>query len=368
LLTTLSTQASSKDGPTITGVYELWLPQLVADGIAAAAPEEFATDITQNYSDGIVSAASIDENIYGYPNEVVLYALNYNKALFAEAGIDTPPSNWEELVDYAKKLTKKDGNGRIEQQGFGLINSWDSGVVHPWMSLVYSNGGQLLTDDYKPLLDSEEIKETTKLYDTFIFEEEVTDPEQATANASTTGPYLDNFANGKTAMIIMANWWESALKDSMGDDFENIATAPIPVGPSGNESVSVFYSWMTMVNAHASEAEQQSAWEFLQWLNTKESGENGSSAMGDLLMGMGIIPSNNLDIDAHQDSFETPFLKTYIEELETARPLPAVLGGSEVIHALQIHLEEMEFGSSSYEDALTNAQEEISNILQSNYE
>src|SRR5690625_3816755 len=112
LLTTLSTQASSKDGPTITGIYELWLPQLVADGIAAAAPEVFATDITQHYSDGIVSAASIDEHIYGYPNEVVLYALNYNKALFAEAGIDTPPSNWEELVDYAKKLTKKDGNGR----------------------------------------------------------------------------------------------------------------------------------------------------------------------------------------------------------------------------------------------------------------
>ena len=35
-------------------------------------------------------------------------------------------------------------------------------------------------------------------------------------------------------MIIMANWWEWALKAGMGDKFANIATAPIPVGPSGD--------------------------------------------------------------------------------------------------------------------------------------
>ena len=30
----------------------------------------------------------MDGTIYGYPNEINTYALNYNKRLFAEAGID----------------------------------------------------------------------------------------------------------------------------------------------------------------------------------------------------------------------------------------------------------------------------------------
>ena len=30
-----------------------------------------------------------------------------------------------------------------------------------------------------------------------------------TADANTTGPFLDNFVSGNTGMIIMANWWES---------------------------------------------------------------------------------------------------------------------------------------------------------------
>ena len=89
------------------------------------------------------------------------------------------------------------------------------------------------------------------------------DPAMGTADANTTGPFLDNFVSGKTGMIIMANWWESALKGGMGDKFADIATAPIPVGPSGDKPRSISYSWMTVVNAKASPEEQKEAWDFL---------------------------------------------------------------------------------------------------------
>ena len=80
---------------------------------------------------------------------------------------------------------------------------------------------------------------------------ESTDSTMSAANANTTGPYLDNFVNGRTAMIVMANWWQSALKQAMGDNYKNVATAPIPTGPSGTKSSSISYSWLTMVNAKA---------------------------------------------------------------------------------------------------------------------
>ncbi|WP_449537962.1 extracellular solute-binding protein [Ferdinandcohnia sp. Marseille-Q9671] len=367
LLTTLTTQSSGSGAPTITSIYDLWLPQLVKDGIAAPAPQDNADDVKANYPEGLANAITIENAVYGYPNEVNLYALNYNEKLFQEAGLSGPPKDWDELVDYAKKLTKTDSSGRITQQGIGIINSWNSGVVHPWLSLLYSNGGELLDENHKPLLDSKEAKETMELYDELINGIKSTDPAMGTANASTTGPYLDSFANENTAMIIMANWWQSALQDSMGDNFKHIKTAPVPVGPSGSSSHSVSYSWLTTVNAKSDEVQQEAAWKFLQWLNSDESGADGSSAMGDILMGMGIIPSRNSDIDAHQETLNTPFLKSYVDELKNAKGFPIVLGGNELTTTFQQNIELMEFGEATVEETIKTSQELLSDLMSQHY-
>ncbi len=367
LLTTITTQGGSASGPTIMGIYNLWMPQLVQDDLLAPAPDTNIQDIQQAYSSSINSAVQVNGKTYGYPNEVDLYALNYNKALFQEAGIAGPPRTWNELVSDAKKLTKRDSSGNFIQQGFGIINSWNSGVVHPWLSLVNSDGGQLLSSDHKPLLNTTPSEETTNLYYQLIFTDKTTDPAMNQANASTTGPFLDNFANGKTAMIIMANWWESDLQASMGNKFTNVATAPIPVGPSGNQSRSVSYSWSTVVNSHASQAEQDAAWKFLKWLNGPQSGQNGSSAMGDILMGMGILPSRTTDLQAHQSQLNSPFISTYVAELPNSMPFPTVLGGDELTTSLQKSIESVMFGQNSPQQAMQQAQANLSQILSGYY-
>ena len=363
LLTTITTQAGSSSGPTIMGIYDLWMPQLVQNGVLATAPDSYTQDIQTAYPKGIVSGVSVDSKIYGYPNEIDLYALNYNKALFAEAGISAPPKTWAEMTADAQKLTKRDSSGKITQQGFGIITSWNSGVVHPWLSLVNSNGGELLSSDHKPQLNSTSVQQTADLYHQLIAVDHTTDPAMGEANASTTGPFLDNFANGKTAMIIMANWWQSALKDSMKDKFSNIATAPIPVGPSGNGSHSVSYSWSDVVSAHASQDQQTAAWKFLKWLNGADSGKNGSSAMGDILMGMGILPSRTSDVQAHQSELSDPFIKTYVDEMANAIPFPIVLGGDEITTKLQKDIESLAFGQASPQQAMSQAQTDLSQIL-----
>ena len=189
----------------------------------------------------------------------------------------------------------------------------------------------------------------------------------ATADANTTGPFLDNFVSGKTGMIIMANWWESALKAGMGDKFADIATAPIPVGPSGDKARSISYSWMTVVNAKAPADEQKAAWDFLSWLNGPESGPNGASAMGDILMSMGILPSRTSDGKAFADRLSgDPFLKGYTDTLADAKGFPVVLGGQEFSESLQKTLEGMQFGQLSAADAQKTAQDDATEILARN--
>lgn len=91
LLDTVRTQASTPDGPTISGLYDAWLPELVRDGLAAPAPAEYADDINSAYPAPLAQDVTKEGNVYGYPSEVTLYALNYNARLFEEAGIDGPP-------------------------------------------------------------------------------------------------------------------------------------------------------------------------------------------------------------------------------------------------------------------------------------
>ena len=213
LLTTLRSSGGGAHGATIASIYDAWLPDLVKSRFVASSPEAIAAETKSNWPASVVGAASVGGALYGIPNEIDLYALNYNKRLFAEAGVAAPPKNWDELLADAKKLSDK-AKG---QQGFGLINSWTAGVVHPFASLLVSNGGDLIVNG-KPALDSKQAKETFELYETLI-KSGYSDPAMATADANTTGPFLDNFVSGKTGMIIMANWWESALKAGMGDKF-----------------------------------------------------------------------------------------------------------------------------------------------------
>lgn len=357
LLSTLRTQGASADGPAIVGVYDAWLPELVRDGLAAEAPADVTEEVTANWPASVVSAASNNGALYGIPNEIDLYQLNYNTALFDAAGIAEPPADWDALVDSASKLTAAD------VQGLGVITGWNSGVVHPFLSLLASNGGTFLNEDgTASALTSSEAIETAELYAELV-EAGSTDPAKSTANANTTGPYLDNFVGGKTGMLIMANWWESALKDGMGDGFSNVATAPIPVGPSGDESSSISYSWMTMVNGKASDAKQDAAWKFLTFLNGPDSGEEGSSAMADILMSMGILPTRASDLEAHAEALGTPFLSSYVAALESATPFPTVLGGPAATDALQRQLEALINGQVDAKTAMENAARDVDAAL-----
>lgn len=356
LLTTI--RSGGKDGPTIASIYDLWLPALVKDGLVAPAPEAVAKDVSDNWPAGIAAAASVGGAVYGIPNEINVYALNYNRKLFAEAGIVAPPRTWDELKDAAAKLT----DASAGRQGFGMINSWAAGVVHPFSSLLVSNGGSLI-EDGEPKLDSRQALETFQLYETMI-KEGHTVAAMGTADANTTGPFLDNFVSGKTGMIIMANWWESALKGGMGEAFEDIGTAPIPVGPSGDTARSISYSWQTVVNAGADAAEQEAAWDFLVWLNGPESGKDGASAMADILQSMGILPSRSSDVEAYEEALGRPFLEGYVATLASAQGFPIVLGGQEFSEALQQVIEQLQFGQITAEEAQANAQADAASIIE----
>lgn len=58
---------------------------------------------------------------WGLPFNLALNVVFYNKDLFAGSGIASSPSDWNELANYAKKLTRVGANGPVSVYGFSTF-------------------------------------------------------------------------------------------------------------------------------------------------------------------------------------------------------------------------------------------------------
>lgn len=283
LLTTLNVRQTGGRGADIVSSYSLWGGQLQENNVLAAPPEDVAADITGNYSQAALdSVTTASGDLLGYPTEFNTFALFYNKQILADAGYDAPPTTYDELAEMADALTEVDSSGNVIVEGLSLIQDGDNHTVHPFLSLLDAADGEFLTPDGKSALD--ERAETVMQLEADLAETKATGTSIMPTKA---------FPTGSVAMALQAGWWIGSLKSSMGDDYANVATAPIP-GPEAGDVGSLAYTFFTGVNSGSQH--QEEAWKFLSWLNTHET-ENGTTALGEFLAGQGLIPPRAADME-----------------------------------------------------------------------
>ncbi|GGH76320.1 multiple sugar transport system substrate-binding protein [Pullulanibacillus pueri] len=350
LLSTVMAQQTSGQSSDIVHVYSLWGGQLNQSHVLATPPKDVTDDIKSNYPDAAIKSSSVNGNLLGYPSEIETYALFYNKKLLKEAGYDSPPKTWDEMYEMSEKLTKKDSKGKIKQEGFGLLSGWDSAVVHPYLSLLYTNGGNFLSSNHKQAeLNSPEAQQTFDYEMKFI-------------NSGITDRSFDaqkGFANEDVAMTINAGWWLGSLKTTMKDKFKDVAVAPIP-SPDGNGQGSISYGYFYGVNNQSKHKEE--AWKFLKWLNSKEL-DNGATGESQFLVSQGIIPTRNSDIKALSKELSDPNYKPFINALDFAKPEPNIFAGQKIKTDLQKQIEQVWSKQTSVKNGLNNANKVINQEL-----
>ena len=74
---------------------------------------------------GFMDNSMTDGKTYGIPFQRSTPVMYWNKEAFKEAGLDpeVPPATWDEMVEFGKKLTKKDANGTVTQWGLRIPSS-----------------------------------------------------------------------------------------------------------------------------------------------------------------------------------------------------------------------------------------------------
>ena len=335
--------------------YHLWLPDFVNAGVLAEPPQDALSYIDENVAQGTIDAVSTsDGQTWGYPTEVNPYLLVYNKRLLSEAGYEAPPATWAELLEVAAAITQVDDTGAISQLGLGVMPGWDSGIVHPFSALLFSNGGSYLSEDRTVAeFNSPQGLETLQLYADLI-SSGGTDP-------SING--LGDFPSGTVGMVIMAPWWRATLRAAEGIDFETeVGVAEIPVGPSGDSPSSIAYTWLFAVDS--SSPNKAAAWDFIHWMNA-EHADGAGSAIGDFLVNaLGAIPSFDHDQAAFAESMSDHYVSAFVAASAYAQPEQIVAGGQEIKTLLQVEIEAVLAGMTTPEEALASVEMQANAILE----
>lgn len=262
---------SAGRGPDVLNLYYGWLPKYVDSGYLQPLPEDvFPASTLEKEFYPLVRAAQMDGKYYAIPTAVRTLGLLYNQELFAAAGIKEPPKTWDELVDQAKKLTRRDGSGKLEQVGF-YFNT--NGQGHNWFRevLVRQVGGQPLSADNKKVLwNSPEAKKA------FTWWVEL----QTVHKVGEIGFMTDDvtaFKAGKAAMDVDGSFRLGNLKDVK---FE-LASAPLPVGPNGKPYTMASF-WANGLTKKATGARREAGIKFLQFLTSPEVMERWTKEVGEL--------------------------------------------------------------------------------------
>jgi len=172
--------------------------------------------VLDDYVPAFMQMAEYDKKVYGLPIRSETTALFYRTDLFEAAGIDHPPTTWEEFRADAEKLTNVDK----KQYGFILFANEAAYYFYPWL---WQAGGDTLAGDGTDIIwDSPEGQRAAEFY---VGLRDFTPPDFWNSN-SWDGRVA--FAEGTVAMYMAGAWFAGTLQQEFPDATGKWAVAPLP--------------------------------------------------------------------------------------------------------------------------------------------
>ena len=139
--------------PELMEIQSGWnIPYAATGGLMALDEVVTANNIALNdFLPAPLGTARYDTKRMGMPYRCEAHGLIYNKAHFREAGLnpDQGPRDWNEQVDFAKRLSRRGANGQ-QIYGMGICGGGEVGnMIFRSMPQIWSNGGSVISDDLR---------------------------------------------------------------------------------------------------------------------------------------------------------------------------------------------------------------------------
>ena len=311
------------------------------------AADEDGEEYIKDFLPGFMEDSYVDGKIYSIPFQRSTEIMYYNKDLFRAAGLDPeqPPKTWDELVEYAQKLT----NDKTKGVGIAL-NSGSAQWQFTGFCLQNSKDGKMLMseDGKKVYFDTPENVEALQFW------LDLQNKYKVMAEGIVQWTDLPTqFLAQEVAMIYHTTGNMANISANADFDF---GTCFLPGNrqmgaPTGGGN---FY-----IASGISEARQKVAWDFIRFMTDTERAAQWSLDTG--------------YVATRQSCFETDMIKNYYEELpqakvayeqiEISRPELTTYNAAEVWRVLNDNIQSAVVGDSTAEEALKNAQKQAEEIL-----
>ncbi len=288
--------------------------------------------------------------IYSIPWQRSTIIMYYNKDAFRAAGLDpeTPPANWEQLVEYAQKLTIRDEAGNVKQWGV-QVSTNDPFTFSPFAMQNSADGENLMTPDGKTALFNTQGNIDALQFLVDLGQKYKVMPEGVIVWADSTS----NFMAGTAAMLYMSS---GSLTNVLNNtDFE-VGTAFLPAGKRyGSATGGANFYIMDGI----SDEKLAATWKFIRWMTEPERAAQWSIDTG--------------YVATRKSCFDLDLLKNYfaaVPQAETAGN-QLVYAGSELMlydntrcwDILKNAIDAAMTLAKTPEQALADAQEEVDEVL-----
>ena len=228
---------------------------------------------------------------YGIPFQRSTPVLYWNKEAFAEAGLDpnTPPANWEEMVEFGKKLTKKDANGNVTQWGVRIPSS---GFPY-WLFQGFTTQNDVIlanSDGNMTNFDDPKVVEALDFMIDLSKEHGVMQP-----GIIEWGATPKAFFEGQTAMMWTTTGNLTNVRDNAPFDF-GVAMLPAHQrrgAPTGGGNFYIFKD--------STEEQKAASLDFIKWITAPEQAARWTIATG--------------YVAPRPDAWETDLMKKYVAPL-----------------------------------------------------
>jgi multiple sugar transport system substrate-binding protein len=215
---------SSGDGPDIVEWEGAHMGQCFDAGLLSDLSPEIARDHVDlnDYYPCIRESITDKGRVGALPVMAETIAVYYNKRHFDEAGLPYPQDEWtwEEFVDAAARMTRRDAQGNIVRHGvfvcFGHML-----YIEP---VVWNNGGAFLSEDGTTLDGYLNAPATIEAFEQYLsLIDQGISPRMDVGRES----WIDCFIHGKMSMYLDANW---AIKPMSPEQKERFGVVSFPAG------------------------------------------------------------------------------------------------------------------------------------------
>ena len=258
----INTQGASKQLPDVWYTRTFDVPVYASKGWTIGLGNLVTRDAAEVNVDDFwpaeVSQMTFKGELYALPYDFSNIGIYYNKNMFQEAGVDTPPAEWkwDDLLTTGLKFVEKDGSGAFSQWGLNMY-TWN----WVFMGLFYGWGGKVFSEDLSScVVNSKENADCLKYF--IDARKQGLYPE---AGATPAG--VDPFAAGILPMSFQGSWATVSQRATISDKFEFDCTA-MPTSNDGKSCINAAGgAWGIAANAKDVEA----SWKWIKFLTNTES-------------------------------------------------------------------------------------------------